>query len=353
MRLKLLFTLAFTAIFQIATTVATHAESSQIDRLVSQRNLASSLNISNNQTETNLIARSRRKSPPPANCQTPQPVTNSPNNAEKQVIVSEIVITADRDRLPPELESKIRQVLTIKTGQKTDRAQLEQNLNAVKALGDFATVEIVPEDTAKGVKISFLVKPYGMLDRVQVKTLPATSSSVLAAAIDRIFKPQYGKRLNSIELKAAIKQLNELYQQQGYNLAQVVDIEELTPDGKLILVIAEGQIEDVRVRFLNKQGEAVDEKKQPLTGQTRPFIITREAELKAGKIFNRTIVERDLRRIYGLGLFDDVRVSFAPGNDPAKVILQYDVIERGKNFSIVPNVGYGSVNGFFAMQKVL
>ena len=47
MRLKLLFTLAFTAIFQIATTVATHAESSQIDRLVSQRNLASSLNISN------------------------------------------------------------------------------------------------------------------------------------------------------------------------------------------------------------------------------------------------------------------------------------------------------------------
>lgn len=159
MRLKLLFTIALTAIFQIATTISTRAESIQRDRLVSQTNLASSLNISNNKNKPNLIAKSRRKSSQPADRQKPQPVTNPTTSIEKQVIVSEIVITADRDRLAPELESKIRQVLTIKTGQKTDRAQLEQNLNAVKALGDFATVEIVPTDTAKGVIISFVVKP--------------------------------------------------------------------------------------------------------------------------------------------------------------------------------------------------
>ncbi|WP_310485778.1 BamA/TamA family outer membrane protein [Chamaesiphon sp. VAR_48_metabat_403] len=353
MRLKLLFTIALTAIFQITTTISTRAETIKSDRLVDRANLASSLNITNDRNKPNIVAKSRRKSSQPANRQKPQPVTNpatdSPASAEKQVIVSEIIITTDRDRLAPELESKIRQVLTIKTGQKTDRAQLEQNLNAVKALGDFATVEIVPTDTAKGVIISFVVKLYGTLDRVQIKTLPAASSSVLtAAAIDEIFKPQYGKRLNSIELKAAIDKLNQLYQKQGYNLAQVVDVEELNGDGKLTLVIAEGQIEDVRVRFLNKKGEAEDENKKPITGETRPFIITREAQLKSGKIFNRAAVEKDLRRIYGLGLFDDVRISFAPGTDPAKVILQYDVIERGKNFSIVPNVGYGSVNGFFA-----
>jgi outer membrane protein insertion porin family len=255
----------------------------------------------------------------------------------------------NRGQLAPAWESKIRQVLTIKTGQSITLTQLEQNLNAVKALGDFATVEIVPEDTAQGVKISVLVQPYGTLSQVQIRTLPANSSSILTAAtIDEIFKPQYGKQLNAIEFKAAIAKLNQLYQQQGYNLAQVVDVEELNANGKLTIVIAEGSIEDVRVRFLNKKGEAEDENKKPFTGQTRPFIITREAESKPGKIFNRNTVEKDLRRIYGLGLFDDVRVSFAPGSDPAKVVLQYDVIERGKNFLIVPNVGYGSVNGFFA-----
>jgi outer membrane protein insertion porin family len=356
MHLKLLFTIALTAIFQITTTISTRAESVQIDRLVSQKDLASSLNISNNPSATDLIARwrslsnrvSKRKSLKPVIRQQPQPV-NPPNSAEKRVNVSEIVITSDKGQLAPELESKIRQVLTIKTGQQIDRSQLEQNLNAVKALGDFASVEIVPEDTTKGVKISLVVKPYGTLQQVRVKTLPVDSSTVLTpTSIDEIFKPQYGSRLNAIEFKAAIDKLNKLYQQQGYNLAQVVDIEELNPDGKITVVIAEGSIEDVRVRFLNKKGEAVDENKKPFSGQTRPFIITREAELKPGKIFNRSIVEKDLRRIYGLGLFEDVRVSFVPGSDPAKVVLQFDVIERNKNFSVVPNVGYSSVSGFFA-----
>lgn len=274
------------------------------------------------------------------------PPATEPAKAPKQIPISDIVIKTDRGQLEPTIAAKVRQVLTVKIGQSVTREQLEQNLNAIKALGDFSAVEIVPEDTAKGVKISFIVKPYGVFSQALIKTLPANSSSVLTpAAIDRIFQSQYGKKLNAIELKAAIDSLSKLYQKQGYNLAQVVDVEELTPDGKLTLIIAEGVIEDVQVQFLNKQGAVVDENKKPFTGTTRPFIITREAELKPGKLFNRATVEKDLRRIYGLGLFDDVRVSFVPGRDPAKVILQFNVLERGKNTSILPSVVYSSRDG--------
>jgi outer membrane protein insertion porin family len=374
MRLKLLLVVTIMAIAQIANSGIVSAESSQIENLIAvgvaspveNHNLAN-LTLDRSQIDPtrnipsaiDLIAQSKHKSRKPINRRKRPLITNTPSqnpsantplgNTESQVTVTEIIITTDRGQLDPSLAAKIRQVLTINVGQSVTRDRLDQNLNAVRAMGDFATVQIVPEDTAKGVKISFVVKPYGTLNQVQIRTLPATSNSVITAVkIDEIFKPQYGKQLNTIELKAAIAKLNQLYQQQGYNLAQVVDVEELNPDGKVTIVIAEGSIEDVRVRFLNKKGEAVDENMQPYSGQTRPFIITREAELKPGKIFNRTTVEKDLRRIYGLGLFDDVRVSFAPGSDPAKVVLQYDVIERNKNFSIVPNVGYGSVNGFFA-----
>jgi outer membrane protein insertion porin family len=368
MRLQLFLVLTITILSQLANPLITRAESRQSENLIADRNLAdSTLNrdrINTTQdipSATDLIATSKRKSrkkptyrqQPPAStispAKPPSAQTPPPNNPEPQVIVSEIVINTDRGQLEPALAAKIRQVLTIKIGQPVTRSQLEQNLNAVKALGDFATVEIVPQDTPTGVKIGFLVKPYGILTQVRIRTLPASTNTILnPAAIDEIFKPQYGKKLNAVEFKAAIDKFNQLYQNQGYNLAQVVEIEELNADGNLTVVVAEGSIEDVRVRFLNKKGEAVDEQKQPYSGQTRPFIITRESELKAGKIFNRNIVEKDLRRIYGLGLFDDVRVSFAPGSDPAKVVLQYDVIERGKNFSIVPNAGYSSVNGFFA-----
>lgn len=364
---KLFLVFIITSISQISNSPIVRAESSQNGKLIADLNLSNStlnrrrIDIAQDiPSATEPIAKSKRKlrspvkrqqlpastltPPKPPSAQTP--ATTDP---EPQAIVADIVVTTEQGQLEPALAAKIRQVLTIKIGQPVTRSQLEQNLNAVKALGDFATVRIVPEDTAQGAKINFLVKPYGTLSQVQIKTLPATSSSILnPAAIDAIFKPQYGKKLNAIEFKTAIARLNQLYQTQGYNLAQVVDIEELNPDGKLTIVVAEGSIEDVRVRFLNKKGEAVDENKRSYPGQTRPFIITREAESRSGKIFNRNTVERDLRRIYGLGLFDDVRISLAPGSDPAQVILQYDVIERGKNFSIVPNAGYSSTNGFYA-----
>jgi outer membrane protein insertion porin family len=275
------------------------------------------------------------------------PVTPPAAANQKQVLVSDIVIKNPKGSLDPTLESKIQQVLTVKPGQSTTRAQLEENLNAIRALGAFSAVEIIPEDNAKGVKLSIMVTPYGTLTQVNIKTLPATTSTVLKQAdIDGIFQGQYGKPLNAVELQAAIKQLNQLYQQQGYNLAQVVDVEELGADGKLNLVIAEGLIEDVQVRFLSKEGALVDDEKKPITGLTRPFIITREAELKPGKTFNRETAQKDLRRIFGLGLFDDVRVSFAPGSDPAKVILQLNVIER-KTSSILAGGGLSSTNGLF------
>jgi outer membrane protein insertion porin family len=371
MKLKLFIATTITAVCQIASTPAVRADSSQIERLVSQENLNSTIASTRPSTETvspiptaiEQIARfrkaeamptKRRRKPislpkiqPNNTIKQPKVQSSPPTNSQQSAIVSEIVITTNRGQLEPTLETKVRQVLTVKAGASTTREQLEQNLNAVRGLGDFAKVEIVPENTPKGVRINFVVEPYGTLRQVQVKTLPANSSSILTAtAIDEIFKPQYGKKLNAIDLKAAIKQLTELYQKQGYSLAQIIDIEELNSEGKITLVIAEGTIEDVQVRFINEKGEAVDENKKPFTGATRPFIITREAELKPGKIFNRNTAEKDLRRIYGLGIFKDVRASFAPGSDPAKVILQFDVIES-KNISLFPSFGYSSRSGIF------
>jgi outer membrane protein insertion porin family len=380
MRFKLLSVMTIAVISQLAYTLAADAESVQIEKLSERNSLAELLSIDKNNanptqtaiaksgeiaTAKDLISLSQRKrkstirrkpaakpvsqTPLPSTTPAPgtTPATPTPADAQQQVLVSDIVIRSNQGTLSPELTAKIRQVLTVKTGQPTTRAQLEQNLNAIRAIGAFSAVEIVPEDTPKGVRLSFVVAPYGVLNQVAVKTLPANSSTVLKQEeIDRIFQSQYGKPLNAVELQAAIKQLNQLYQTQGYNLAQVVDVEELTADGKLNIVIAEGLIEDVQVRFINKEGAFLDDKKQPFKGLTRPFIITREAELKPGKIFNRETAQKDLRRIFGLGLFDDVRVSFAPGTDPAKVILQLNVLER-RTSSILAGGGISSTNGVF------
>ncbi len=380
MRFKLFLALTLATIYPIAVAVAADAESTSIfgatastNKLVSQSNLASVLEISHTTpvsevpTAQDLIARSNRKNPksrirrktpnkpapataiPPTN-QTP-PTSQTPlvpaAGAPKQVLVAEILIQNPKGQLDPALESKIRQVLSVKVGQPTTRPQLEQNLVAIRALGDFSAVEILPEDTARGVKLSFLVTPYGILNQVQIRTLHPNSSSVLNSAnINSIFQKQYGRTLNAVELQSAIKQLNKFYASQGYAIVRLVDVEELSPDGKLTLVMDEGLIEDVQVRFLTKDGSLVDENKKPIGGATRPFIITREAELKAGKIFNATTAQRDLQRIFGLGLFEDVKISLVPGTDPTKVIVQFNVIER-KTASILAGGGISSTNGLF------
>lgn len=383
MRLKLFLAVTVATILQGTAAVNGQianlaADPSQIDRLVSEPKLASVLNLNEIPTQASseiptakdLLAARKRKgrrttikikpvSKPdtsttpettPPSTSTPQPPTSTtpaPANPQKQVLVSEVAIKTPSGQLQPELESKIRQVLTVKAGAPTSRPELQQNLNAIRAIGAFSAVEIIPEDTPKGVKISFVVTPYGILSQVKVRTIPANSTTVLTPeSIASIFEPRYGKQLNVVELKAAIKQLNELYQKQGYTLAKIVDVEDLNADGTMTLVVSEGLLEDVQVRFLEKDGSAVDDKKQPISGITRPFIITREAELKPGKVFNRNTAEKDLRRIYGLGLFDDVRASFEPGADD-KVILQFNVIER-KTGSILAGGGISSTNGLFA-----
>jgi outer membrane protein insertion porin family len=372
-RFKLFLAIAVVAIGQISNLIPANAESTQLGKLVSQERLASSLlgdksspEASDIPTAKELIARTRksrkatvrRKPIPKPATDTTDPSNNSPASQTPvvppvanppsvlQVLVSDIIIKTPSGPLAPELESKIRQVLNVKIGQPTTEEQLKQNLNAIRAIGAFSAVEITPENTAKGVKLSFLVTPYGALRQVQIKTVQASTSTITKQAdIDGIFQSQYGKPLNLGEVQVAIKTLNQLYQKQGYSLAQVVDVEELSADGTLKLVITEGQIEDVQVRWLNKEGSLVDDQKKPITGNTRPFIITREAELKPGKIFNRETAQKDLRRIYGLGIFDDVQLKF--GQDPAKVVIYFDVIER-KTSSILASGGISSTNGLFA-----
>jgi outer membrane protein insertion porin family len=199
-----------------------------------------------------------------------------------------------------------------------------------------------------GVRVTFVVEPNPVLRQVTVNTVPENANKrvVPQNVIDEIFSQQYGQTLNFRQLQEGIKQLNQWYKDNGYDLAQVVDASKVTPEGAVSLVVAEGVVEDIRVRFLNKEGQATTEEGQAVRGRTRDFIITREVQLKPGDVFNRQTAERDLRRVFGLGIFEDVRLSFAPGQDPRRVVVVVDVIERNTG-SIAAGAGISSASGLF------
>jgi outer membrane protein insertion porin family len=193
-----------------------------------------------------------------------------------------------------------------------------------------------------------------ILLQVSIETKSGNKSSTISAAdIDAIFGSQYGKTIDITTLQESIDRLKALYEDRGYELVEFVDTKKLTATGKLVVVVTEGVIEDIRVRFLDRQRKSVDEQGKPIRGMTRDSIITREIELKSGKIYNNKSIERDLRRLYKLGLFEDLKVSFKPGKkDPSQTIVSIDVVESptvsglnfrdrfGSNVELSQAVGY-------------
>ena len=240
-----------------------------------------------------------------------------------------------------ELKDIVYATIGTEPGRTTTRTQLQEDVNAVYATGFFQNVEVTPGDTPLGVRITFDVEANPILSDVNVETVTRGESEVLPAEqVDEFFSENYGKILNLRELQQGIIQVNEWYSQNGYQLAQVVSAPQVSPEGEVTLVVAEGIIEDITVRYFDEEDEPVEK------GRTREFIVTREVELAPGDVFNRDTASRDLQRIFGLGIFEDARFSFSPGEDPSKVVVNIDVVE-GSSGSIAAGAGFSSDSGLF------
>jgi len=259
------------------------------------------------------------------------------SESEPRVLVAEVLVTGVQGKLQEIVYDAIR----TRPGRTTTKSQLQEDINAIFATGYFSKVKAEPTDTPLGVRVTFVVEPNPVLRSVKIE-----GSQILPQnLIDKTFREQYNEILNYRDLQAGIKQLEQWYKDNGYVLAQVVDTK-VSPDGTITLEVAEGVVEDIQVRFLNKEGETTNPEGQPIRGRTRQYIITREMATKPGTVFNRNQIQRDLQRIFGLGLFDDVKLSLNPGQDPRKVTVQVNVRERNSG-SIAAGAGFSSAAGLF------
>ncbi len=272
---------------------------------------------------------------PIVQAQTPDSQNTLQKQPETQVLVSEVTV----DGVEGNLEQIVSQAIQTQAGKTITRAQLQQDINAIFSTGYFANVKVVPEETTAGVRIKFVVEPNPVLRAVKVQRDRVLSQEV----VNQSFNTQYGQILNLKQFQTGIEKLNKWYQDNGYVLAQVIDAPKINSDGTVILQVAEGVIEDIQVKFVNPDGEEAK-------GKTQPYIITREMQLKPGEIFKREVAQKDLQRVYGLGIFQDINLKLNPAEDPRKVVLVVNVTE-GRNFSVSPGGGYSSRSGLFAASS--
>ncbi|MEB3224196.1 MAG: BamA/TamA family outer membrane protein [Synechococcus sp.] len=289
--------------------------------------------------------------PAPTNVQPPETQQSRPpaqlfaqgSPSEPRVLVAEIQINGVGDNL--ELEQEIIDAIETQAGRPTTVSQIRDDVNRIYATGLFANVVATPEDTALGVRVTFDVEPNPVLRDIVVQALPLEGNKNITPpeVVDNIFRDRFGEIINLNDFQEGsnrLQQLQQWYQDNGYDLAKVIGIDEPSADGVVTLVVVEGVIENIQVNFINADNEPVD-------GKTRDFIITREMELKPGDVFRRDVAQRDLQRVFGLGLFEDVQLDFTPGTeDPTQAVLNLNVIE-GNTGSIAAGGGISSASGFF------
>lgn len=300
--------------------------------------------------------------PPTPEAETPPTETPDEDVAEDEPVEEEIpvlvaeldVVTLDGSALDPDLEDIVYQALTIRPGRTATRSQLQEDINNVFATGFFANVRARPDDTDLGVRVTFGVQPNPILTGVEIRTDADTASVLPDEQVDEIFGEQYGKILNLIDFQDGILELNEWYRSQGYVLAQVTAAPQVSDTGVATLIVAEGVIESIEVRYIDEDGNSVDAEGEPIDGKTRPFIVTREFETQPGDVFRQDDIQADLQRVFGLGIFDDVRLSLDPGDeDPRKVKVVVNIDESSTG-SVGAAVGFnlrGDVFGSVSYQQ--
>lgn len=288
--------------------------------------------------------------PAPAPATPPLAKPQPPASNEPRVLISEVVIEGLKGH--PEqarIERAAYDAMAVTPGKEATRSDLRKDLAAIYATGWFSDVRIEPVDSPLGVRLVVKVAPNPVLTKV---TLDPADAKIPASVVHDTFAADYGKTINLTTLQTRVQELQKWYADQGYSLARVTGPSRVSPEGELVLGVRQGIVSGVEVQFLNKEGSNTTDKGQTIQGKTKPWVITREISMKSGEIFNRRNLEDDIKRLYGTGLFSDVKVTLRPdGGDPGRITIVLGIVEQATG-SLSGGLGYSQSQGVFGQIQV-
>ena len=270
--------------------------------------------------------------------------------SEPKVLISEVVVKGlqqhpERERL----ELAVYDAMATRPGTLVTRSELRNDLSAIYASGWFSDVRIQPQDGPLGVRLLVTVEPNPVLTKVE---LEGGKAKLPATLIPDTFASDYGKTLNLNTLQGRLQDLQKWYSDQGFSLARVTGPSKVTPQGVVQLTVREGTVAGIEIQFVDKEGSPTNAKGQPIKGKTRLWVVTRELATKPGDSFNRRRLEEDIKRLYGTGLFGDVKVTLKPLPEaPGTVTVVLGITEQSTG-SLSGGLGYSQSQGVFGQVQL-
>ncbi|TMI78786.1 MAG: hypothetical protein E6H04_11800 [Bacillati bacterium ANGP1] len=242
--------------------------------------------------------------------------------------VAEIVVRGN-ERIPTE---QVLRVVSTKVADPLNEEKLRNDVQAILNLGVFADAVVRIEPLPEGVRVVFVVAENPLVQTIEVKGNTAVGTADILKALG----VRAGGVLNTVTMRAGVRAVEKLYQDQGYVLAHVTDVN-VSPEGTLTLQIAEGRIEAILIEGVHK---------------THEYVVRRELTFKPGDVFNVNAVNASLKKLFQLQYFSDVKAQPGSGTAPDTVVVTIVVTEQ-KTAMVSFGVGFSNqtgIEGFIGLR---
>lgn len=228
---------------------------------------------------------------------------------------------------------QIRSVLSIKPGIELTDEVIERGANEVFNMGYFMSVVPSVSEFLGGVRLTF-----------RVEELPPYRGAIFEgntvypnSELESLVELEKGTAINRNSLDRAFQAIVDLYGENGYIIALTVGDPFVDENGRLVIIVEEGRVGDIRVVGFEK---------------TKEEAIRKEIRTKTGDLFCVPKLQEDARRIYNLRIFEDVAIIPEARPDGVDIDVTFEVIEQ-KTAYFDGSIWWNSEEGVGGMVKLV
>ncbi len=245
--------------------------------------------------------------------------------AQGEKNITEIVVAGNksisREAILTNIESK--------PGMPFSRDKMISDRTAIEKMGFFSVASAKDEEVPGGVKITFEVVENPKITKIEFTgNTVATRQELLD-----VMRTKEGQVYNSNTLQQDLDSLEDVYRKRG-NWAYVSDADVDPGTGVLTLQLLEFRVGKIQFNGLKK---------------TKPWVLQREMKLKPGMIYNAFTLQKDIQKVYDLGILDPEKYE-EPRREPSDREGYLDIIipvTEKKTGRVTLGLGYSS------LQKVV
>ncbi|MGL5989143.1 BamA/OMP85 family outer membrane protein [Cetobacterium sp.] len=192
-----------------------------------------------------------------------------------------------------------------------------------------------------------LVVVYSVIENPIINGITITGNTKYSAEeLKALVNIESGKVLNLNKLRDARDKILKKYNEDGYVLAEIENID-LTGANNLEISINEGVIGNVDYTKMVTKQKGQRRKATDNLLKTRDYVVEREIEIKQGEVFNINDYNETVSNLMRTGYFKNVKYETKPGSGDLVLLL-----EEERTATLQGAISYGSEIGFLGMLSV-